>query len=310
MQAQLNRVLLAIAALTVGLDAVWLALGHFAIDLKAYGVLAAAVVLLLAGAFWYAQARREAAISATLSVSAFLVVFPAAASLLSYLILSFHGPRIDGLLARADAALGFHWPVVMAWAAAHPVLNGILGLAYSSVMPQTLVLILLLGMRGQVDQLYSLALALSLGALITLLIWGLAPSFGAFSVYTLPAPVASRLGLVLGLDYGKLLVTMLKDGPGFLSPRDIRGLVGFPSYHTLQALVLAFHARKIPYGRWAALGLNGLVLIAVPIHGGHHLLDMAGGLLVTLAALGLAQGTLAWARRPRPVAVLSPAVAG
>src|SRR5581483_1509290 len=113
MQAPLNRVLLTIAAATALLDAVWLALGRFAIDLHAYGLLALAVAPLLAGAAWYGRVRREAAISATISVAAFLVVFPAAASLLSYLILSFHGPRIDALLVRGDALLGFHWPSLM-----------------------------------------------------------------------------------------------------------------------------------------------------------------------------------------------------
>jgi hypothetical protein len=54
--------------------------------------------------------------------------------------------------------------------------------------------------------------------------------------------------------------------------------------------------------------LSALVLVAVPIHGGHHLLDMAGGLAVTLAALSLARGTLAWARRQRRFAAVRPSV--
>jgi membrane-associated phospholipid phosphatase len=93
---------------------------------------------------------------------------------------------------------------------------------------------------------------------------------------------------VLGFDYGHSLVQMLKDGPGFISPTELRGVVGFPSYHTLQALVLAWYARNVPWLRWPAFALNAAVLVSIPIQGGHHLVDMFGGAAVTAAAIGLA----------------------
>jgi hypothetical protein len=173
-----------------------------------------------------------------------------------------------------------------------------------SVMPQTLLLILLLGFGKKLDDLYGLALALCFGAMLALAIWTAFPSFGAFSVFALPAQVTSKLGLVLGFDYARVLVHMLKDGPGFISPKELRGLVGFPSYHTLQALVLAWYARHLPWWRWVALALNAAVLVAVPIQGGHHLVDMAGGVAITLIAAALARTVLDWAKRPAP-AVLS-----
>jgi len=298
MQTALNRVLLAIGALLVAIDAAWLTLGHFAIDAGAYGLVALAVPPLVAGSVWYGRVRREAGISATFSVAAFLIVFSAATSLMSYLLVTITGPRIDAGLAAADAALGFHWPAMMAWAADHPLVNALLGLAYVSAMPQILILLLLLGFRADLKGLYGLALALSLGAFLTLAVWTWHPSFGAFSVFTLPAPVASKLGLVLGMDYGQDLVAMLKNGPGFISPKELRGIVGFPSYHTLEALVLVWYARRLPYLRWWVAALNAVVLLAVPVQGGHHLVDMLGGVAVTLLAIALAEGTVAWAARP------------
>jgi len=298
MSQVLNRVLFGLAATFVTVDGLWLAFGHFAIDLHAYGLLALLVVPLVLASAWYGRRRAEEGISAALAVTAFLVVFPAAAALMSYLLITIAGPRIDGILASADMALGFHWPALMAWAGDHPLLNALLGYAYASVMPQTLLLILLLGFAKKLDDLYSLALALCFGAMLTMAIWTAFPSFGAFSVFTLPVPVASKLGLALGFDYAKALVHMLKDGPGLISPKDLRGLVGFPSYHTLQALVLAWYARRIPWWRWVALALNAAVLVAVPIQGGHHLVDMAGGVAVTLIAVLLARTVLDWAKRP------------
>ena len=298
MADRLNRLLFALATLTVGVDSLWLIAGHFRIDARAYVLLALLAPPLVAASAWYRRVRGEPAISAALAVAAFVIVFPAAASLLSYLLVTVAGPRIDAQLAAADRMLGFDWPSLMAWAADHPLLNDLLSYAYVSVMPQTLVLFLALGWRGDLAGLYGLTLAAAFGALLTLGIWTAAPSFGAFSVFTLPDAVASRLGLVLGFDYAHDLVMMLKNGPGVISPREIRGIVGFPSYHTLQALTLAWYARHVPIWRWAALALNAAVLVAIPIQGGHHLVDMLGGLAVTVMAVALAQRAVKWAARP------------
>lgn len=81
-------------------------------------------------------------------------------SLASYLLITAAGPRIDGLLAEADAAIGFHWPLMIAFAADHRLLSYILGVAYMSAMPQTILLLIWLGARGDLEDLYGLALAL------------------------------------------------------------------------------------------------------------------------------------------------------
>jgi membrane-associated phospholipid phosphatase len=164
-------------------------------------------------------------------------------------------------------------------------------------MPQTVILLLALGCNQKTAELYRISLALSFGALITLAVWTLVPSFGAFSVYALPDAVAGKLGLVLGLDYGHSLVLMLKNGPGFISPTELRGIVGFPSYHTQQALLLIWYARKIKVLLWPSILLNLIVLISIPIQGGHHLVDMFGGAAVTVVSVALAAWVVSFAAK-------------
>ncbi len=296
MHRPLNLLLIVIAAAFVALDAVWILAGHFAIDARNYGLLALLIVPLAGAAWYYERCRNEIAVSAMLSVAAFLIVFPAAASLLSYLLIGIAGLRIDDLLASADLALGFHWTRVMALAADHPHINAVLAFAYLSVMPQTVVLILALGLGRRLKALYGLALALSVGAVITLTIWTAFPSFGAFSVFVLPDTVATKLGLVLGFDYAHALVAMLRNGPGFISPTEVRGIVGFPSYHTLQAIVLLWYAWREPWLRGIALVLNIAVLLSIPIQGGHHLMDMFGGALVAASSIAISGRLVAWAQ--------------
>jgi len=308
MDTILNRVLFAIAAAIVGIDAVWVIAGHFAIDVRNYALLLLLVPPLAGAAMFYSRVRREPALGATLAASAFLIVFSAGCCLLSYLALTVAGPRIDGLLAAIDHAMGFSWPALMTLAADHRLTTAILGFAYLSVMPQIVLLILVLGWQQRSADIYGLSLALSLGALIAVAVWTLFPSFGAFSVFDLPASVSAKLGLALDGEYGRDLVAMLKNGPGFISPKELRGIIGFPSYHTVQALVLIWYARHIPWLRWAALALNILVLIATPIHGGHHLIDLIGGGAVACAAILLADRIVLEAqRRARVTAPLSAA---
>lgn len=302
MNAPLNRILLAAGLAISLLDAAWIAAGHFRIDAHNYALLFFVMLPLLGTAWYYGAVRREEAIATTLAGTGFLIVFPAGCSLLSYLLMTIAGPRIDTMLAGIDHAMGFSWPVLMGWAAQHKILNTLLAWVYVSVMPQTVFLLLLLGWKNRCAAIYGLCLALAGGAVITLALWTMFPSFGAFSIFILPRDIASRLGLVVGFDYARDLVAMLRHGPGFISPTELRGVVGFPSYHTVQALVLIWYARHLKGLRWAALTLNIAVLAATPIQGGHHLIDLAGGGVVALCAIALADRVVRWAwRQPAPV---------
>ncbi len=301
MHRTLNRILFCLATLVAALDVVWLALGHFNIDARNYGLLFLLMLPLVGASLYYGGPRREEAISAIFAGTAFLLAFSAACSLLSYLLVTVAGPRIDAQLASIDHALGFSWPALMGFIAFHPDMNLALSWAYTSTTAQTAILVMLLGWRNRCGDLYGFCLALAAGALIALGVWTLFPSFGAFSVFTLPPNVASRLGLVLGFDYGHALVNLLKNGPGLISPSELRGLVGFPSYHTVEALVLIWYARNLRGIRWASLLLNGIVLVSIPVQGGHHLIDMVGGAIVTAVSIGIAGATVAWSERhPSP----------
>lgn len=282
---RLNALLIGIALGFVGLDILWVSSGHFRIDAGPYLLLAFIMTICVAGAYFYGQVRNEPTFSAMFAATAFLMVFPAACCLLSYLATTIAGPRIDLNLLAIDRALGIRWPTIMEFAGNHRLLSDALGTAYESIVPQTLLLVLLLGWMQKPGQLYGLCLAIAGGATLTLAFWTAFPSFGAYSVYHLPLATQAKLSLVQGVDYGQQLTMLLKNGPGFIEPRDLRGIIGFPSYHTVQAIVLAWYARKLPYVGWAFVLLNIAVVSATPIHGGHHVVDIAGGALVAALAI-------------------------
>jgi len=303
----MQRILLAIAFATILADTVWASAVHFDIDERAYLFLAEIVAALVAGALFYDRVRPDPKLSAMLMGTAFLVGFSAAFSFLNYLLLTVAGPRIDTAFAAADRAIGFNWVAVMTFMAHHPVTNAVLQLCYISVLPQIALLIIALAWSSRGGDVFRLCISIAAGAFLTVAFWTLFPSFGAFSVYTLPPEVTKHMVVALDGKYAHDLIDLLANGPGQISPRSAKGLVGFPSFHGALAMMVAWHARQLKYLRGPAVVLNALVLIATPIQGGHHLTDLAGGFIVACAAIAIANRTARFASATTPVTLPYPA---
>jgi membrane-associated phospholipid phosphatase len=269
-------------------DVCWAATGRFDIDVAAYAKLGALTVLLGLGSLFYTRVRKSPDLAAMLFGAAFLVIFSASLSVLNYFLITIAGHRIDGVLAQVDRALGVDWPALMAFVAAHPAVNLLLRLAYITVLPQVALLVIVLGCRGYAEQIYEFCLALAIAAIITVAFWAAFPSFGAFSVYDLPASVAHRLHPELGPIYARDLADLLRNGPGRIAPDQAKGLIGFPSFHAAMAVLVTWYARPLRYLGWPLLVWNLVVLVATPVHGGHFVIDVVAGIAVVGAAVFLA----------------------
>jgi len=287
MIATLQRILLSIAVSLIAVDLVWGICAHFQVDGAAYLRLGLLSLALMGVGIFYQTRRAEPRIAAMLMGAAFLCTFSAAASMLNYFLLTAHGPRIDASLAAADRALGLDWIAVMTAMTGHPLLNWLLWLAYNVVLPEIALMMVMLGWSGNAEKTYRFCIAVAAGALISILIWALAPSFGAMSVYHLPPAIARAAAASVDGEYGGVLVAMLRNGPGFISPADVRGLIGFPSYHGELALIMIWYGRSVRRLFWPLLLTNTLVLVATPVQGGHHLVDVLASFPVAALAIFL-----------------------
>jgi hypothetical protein len=280
---RLELLLAALVFAVMGADAVLLSLGGPRIDWPGYLTLALLCVALTAGGMFYRRVRPDARLAAMLFCAAFLTGFSAACAMLNYLLLPHAGAQIDLLLAGWDRGLGFHWPDMMAAMAVSPLISKLLLVAYSATLPQVAVLAILLS--SQPARAYQFCLAIATGALICVGVWTFFPAFGAMAVYPLDGALAAQLQPQLGSAYARELQALLAHGPQVISPSDMKGLIGFPSYHAVMALLataFAWHVRGV---RWPFLVLNLAVLISTPLHGGHHLVDVLAGFPVAAAAL-------------------------
>ncbi len=301
MTAKLQRILFVIAAGLIAVDLAWGFAGGFRVEVSAYTRIALLSLGLVAGGIFYSTRRKEPRLAAMLLGPSFLCAFSAAASLLNYFLLTFHGPRIDAALAAADLWLGFDWVRMMTAMADYPALSTVLFYAYNSVLPQIALMVILLGWLGNADKIYRFCIAVAAGALIAIFVWALMPAVGTQALFTLPPDIAARLHLAVEADYGVMLNDLLRDGPGYISPNELRGLIAFPSYHAVLALLVTWYARGLKHLFWPVAVLNALVMVATPIHGGHHLVDVLAAFPATALALWLAGEFSQLSRKPSPM---------
>jgi hypothetical protein len=290
---QLRRTLAGIAASLVAIDLLWASQAHFRLDDARYAQLLLLSLALLAASWFYQSKRPDPRLSAMLFGAGFLCLFSAAASVLNYFLLTVAGKRIDTILAAIDRGLGFNWPAAMIEAARHPLLDAALFVAYSSMLPLMALMICILGRRKTYVKIYRFCIAMAVGALICIATWSIAPSFGAVSVYPMPA-AASHMMLALDQNYAQILINLLAHGPGYISPVDVKGLIGFPSYHAVLALLAIYYTWPLRYVRWPMLAFNLAALVATPIQGGHHLVDVLAGIPVTAISLFAAGELRSW----------------
>lgn len=193
-------------------------------------------------------------------------------------------PLRDDVLHAADRFLGFDWMSLYRAVMARPWLRLVLSLAYMSFAPQFAVVVVVLIICGRLEALQRFVLAVALTLAMTLALFWVMPALGYHAYFGVPPEPPSA-------------ATMLSLRSGALSPirlSDLDGLVTFPSFHTVGALLFAWAMWSLPRLRWPFLGLNGLLIASTPAIGSHYLVDLLAGGLVAAAGIALAN-RFAWA---------------
>lgn len=266
-------------------DAALILLRGATVDLRAYGLVLALVALLLGIGYAYRRSRRSEAIGATTIGAGLFILFTSALSLFNYLLLPNPNPTIDTVLAGWDAMLGYDWPSILAWAARHPWFNEFMRFAYMSTLAQIALLVVVLGLTSRIGELHAMMVTVTVAGTMTILFWAIFPAIGPSAMYAVPPELLAKVRPLVGPDYGRELASLISDGPSILSPDDVRGLIAFPSFHTVLALVSIYYARTVKWLLPVLVPVNLAVLPAVLVHGGHHLVDIGGGFAVLALAL-------------------------
>jgi hypothetical protein len=202
-------------------------------------------------------------------------------------------PPWDTVAARADAALGFHWPDMLGWFNANPAVSDLLAACHQAFLPQLPIVLIVMVLAARVREAQVALLAGMIGLLITLAMALFMPVHGAYSFFGLTTAQHPNIELV------SAALTVPEHAlvrAGTVIDLDVRGLMGhitFPSFHALLAVVSGWAWWFVPYLRWPGMALSAGMLAATPLHGSHYLVDVIVGVALAVVSIVVASRLLA-----------------
>jgi membrane-associated phospholipid phosphatase len=259
---------------------------------------AALLLALLAGAAFYRWRRLEKA------VNLILMTFWGILVTNLYLVPEHLAARRsvgwgDALLARADAALGIEVPDVLRLVETFPAVGRALAIAYALLIFLIMLAIMVPPMCGRMDKAKEYAIACLFAAAVSIPLLLVFQAIGPWSVYSYPASPEQE-------GAARTLLALKSDAPFLLDLDNHAGLICFPSFHTILAVLAASALWGVRYLRWPAAILAALIVVSTVTTGWHYVVDVLGGLVVAAASLAVAQGYLrleqteSWAFWKRP----------
>jgi hypothetical protein len=265
---------------------------------------------LLAMSGVYASLRPDPRLGRLFRGAAELFLLSIMVGALSYSGASLGLPLWDEALHSWDRAIGFDWRYWLAVVDGHPRLHLALVVAYHSMIPQlVLAMVALVTVRAE-RRLDVFLLAFGLAGAVTVAVAAVMPALSPVVHLGITAADHPNITLAVPLEFQEHALALREGRMRMVDLSRAQGLVTFPSFHTICAILLLLAFRHVPYLRWASLVMNGLMLLAIPVEGSHYLVDVFAGLAVALACWGLAGVILREERRrlPRPSKATAPAV--
>lgn len=194
-------------------------------------------------------------------------------------------PYQDDALIAMDRALGFDWPKIVEWFGARHQLSIFMSHVYSSLLWQPVVLLPVLAFFDP-ERLRRVLAASTIAMLVTVVIFAFVPARTGY-VHLGYTPEQFP-GLLANTGWGVAdIIESLRAGDRHIT---LEGLITFPSFHAVAAVLFAYAWSAVPGLRWPFVALNLVMLVScVPI-GSHYVVDVIGGMALALAALQFVSG--------------------
>jgi hypothetical protein len=274
-----TSITLAISAFYAGFELEWCSASRAAIASAALGSLV-----------WLYRVRRpNERIAVSLVCVIQLIAFTSVAAPLSYVVASMGSPLWDQTFHAWDRALGLDWQAYLAFVNERPWLGVCFSLAYRSLVPQTVIVAVALGLSGRLIECRAFIAAVMISGLISILLSAAMPAMAMFVHLNLQPEDYPNLNPAAAFVHVAHL-SALRDGTmRIISLDGTEGIITFPSYHAALGVIFARAIWSLPYLRWPGLGINALMIAGTPIDGGHYIVDVLAGIVVavlSLAAVG------------------------
>lgn len=206
-------------------------------------------------------------------------------ALFMYLASATTAPLIDSRLAAIDAAMGFHWPDFLRLLNSSTVLSSVLVFAYQSTGGFIVLLFLFHSFALREERLLEFIALLAITSVFTGALMFLFPAAGAYSWFRPSPETFSNFTADAGMWHHAELMALRSGQPFEFIATQGTGLVTFPSFHTVLAIILAYSVRGIRFVAPAAVLLSAATILGTIPQGGHHLIDLIVGGAIALAGV-------------------------
>ncbi len=275
----------ALTGALAALDFFLLPFAGFTVSSKAFiGILGVGCIVLLLAEF-YRRMRPDQIIAAALDGTGLLIIYSLIAALFSYIATAAALPLQDLHLARIDQILGFDFVAHIAWVAERPWLRRLLEIVYFICALELILIIYVLSFYDR-NALARFLIAYCYSAFAVITLAALIPAIGAYLHHPIGSDLLSHYEAINAGRWHLLHFEELRAGTfGAFEPGSVEGLVTFPSFHAVLAVLMGRALWVVPVLRWPGVVLNLAIFLSALSIGGHYLIDLLIGGLIGLCSL-------------------------
>lgn len=292
----LNWLVIGAMGVTLALS---LAATNFSVDLL--GLAVAVGYVGLYGGFAHANAlspaRRDPQVMFVLGGTAQIVLITAIMAPLTYVAAATALPMQDASLLAADRALGFNWEGYVRFVDAHPDLASWLDCGYRMIRWPIFAIPVVLAAQRRYRRIEEFTLAFGAALAVTTIVSALVPAIGVYHQIGLDPSSLKNIDARAYLDQLRDLPPTREGTLRHLALLGLAGIVTFPSFHAASAVLYGWALWSVRWLRPLLVVVNGAMLAATPINGGHYLVDIIAGIAIAAASIVAARKTGQWLAR-------------
>jgi len=239
--------------------------------------------LIVAVQFYYRYFRPDRWIATGAESCAQIASILLLGMMLTYPLATLAFPYQDHALHAMDVWLGLDWQAYLDFLNASPALGLLSKAVYCSMQLQYPLVILALTASSRFLRLQQYILTVLIALAMTLVIFTFMPAVGAYAYLRVPAEHYANLAPIVTFEQMQHLEAM-RNGTWSVI-RDMEGLISFPSFHTISAILFSWALFPFKKLRWWVLTLNAALIASTPVQGAHYFIDVLGGALVAVFAV-------------------------
>jgi PAP2 superfamily len=198
----------------------------------------------------------------------------------AYAMQRFAFPLQDAFLARADLALGLHWPDFARWLDQHLSVQRLLEFAYNTISIQIALPLVFLAFARRLEDVRVYLLAFAIAFVVTIFVSALMPAAGPIVFVDRESFAILKFTGATPLDH----LTRLRAAGPLVFTEPAGGIATFPSFHATVAVLTPLTLRRHRRTFLVSLVLNAAMLAGTVTEGAHYYVDVLAGAGMALLA--------------------------